>query len=105
MATKEIMVLLNAVSSNQTSQAFRAPPSRKWIQASITGTGAITATVTWFGNSIKDNTNGVLLATSTLSGTTTDTTGADMPGEPKYMYCVVSAISGTGAAVTCTVSI
>jgi hypothetical protein len=97
--------LLSAVTSNQTSIAQELPSGRRTVQASIAGTGAVSGTVTWYGNNTNSNSGGVLLATSTLSGTTTDTTGADIPAEWPWVYCILADISGTGATVTATVSV
>jgi hypothetical protein len=103
---KETMTLLNAVTSNQTSAPFRLPAGRKWIQASIEGTGAVSAVITFYGNTSFANTGGVPLTNAfTISGTTSATDGADIPGEPAFGYCTVASISGTGAAVTCRVSV
>jgi hypothetical protein len=99
------LTLLNAVTTNQTSLITTTNRRNRTVQASIVGTGAVSATVTWYGNNRELASGGVLVATSTLSGTTTDTTGADIPAGWPYMYCVLSAISGTGAAVTATVGV
>ena len=108
VSAKEVLtkfVLLNAVLTNQTSGIVHLPKGRKWFKCSIAGTGAVSGTVTWYGNDVESTTGGVLIATSTLSGTTIDATGADIPSEPMYVYCVLTGISGTGAAVTASVSV
>jgi hypothetical protein len=102
---KVTYTLLDAVTSDGSSIAKKLPTGRRWVQCSIAGTGAVSGTVTWYGNTTESETGGVLLATSTLSGTTTDTTGADLPGEPEYVYCTLASISGTNAAVTASVSV
>ena len=102
---KSVITLLNNVETNQTSPVFSFGTGRKWIQSNILGTGAVSATVDFYGNNVNSNLNGVLLATSTLSGTNTDVTGADLPAEPSYIYCTLSNISGTNAAVTITVGV
>ena len=108
VAAKEAItkfVLLDAVLTNQTSGIVHLPKGRKWFKCSVAGTGAVSGTVTWYGNDSESTTDGVLLATSTLSGTTTDSTGADIPAEPEYVYCTLASISGTNAAVTASVSV
>ena len=100
---KEVFTLLDAVTTNQTSAAVAIPKGTRTIQASISGTGAVSATVTWYGSNSNAASGGALIATSTLSGTTTDATGAEITAEWPYMYCVLSDISGTGAAVTANI--
>lgn len=102
---KTITTLLDEVTTNQTSAAFPFGAGRKFLQATITGTGAVSGTITWYGTNTNSASGGVLLATMSLTGTTTDTAGADIPSEPKYIYCVLADITGTGATVTATVGI
>lgn len=106
MSKKSIIPIFAAVTANGTSAiADVSTQSRRTIQATITGTGAVSATVTWFGSNNNTTSGGILLATSTLSGTTTDTSGADIRAEWPYMYCVLASISGTNATVTATIAI
>lgn len=102
---KNTITLLNGATATRTSDVYAVAKGRRTIQASIAGTGEVSATVTWYGNNAEANSGGVLIATSTLSGTTSDTTGADMKYEWPYIYCVLSSISGTGAAVTASVGV
>ena len=103
--TKAVLILLDAVTANTTSEVFSVIKGPRTVQASITVTGTVSCTVSWYGNNENSNTTGVLCATSTLSGTTSDHTGIAVPAEWPYMYCVLSSISGTGATVTATVGI
>lgn len=80
--------------------AFRAGP--RSAHATISGTGVVTAAITWYGNNNNDVTTGVAIATSTLSGTTTDQTGISLPEWP-FHYSEITMISGTGATVNTTV--
>tara|TARA_R110002126_G_scaffold141146_5_gene286057 strand:+ start:1615 stop:1977 length:363 start_codon:yes stop_codon:yes gene_type:complete len=75
------------------------------FQASVTGTGAVTATVvmqvsneeaTYLGTT----SNWITLGTITLSGTTTATDGFTTDAPWRYVRAGVTAISGTGATVT-----
>ena len=75
------------------------------IQAIVTGTGAVSATVaiqasnedaTWTGT----NANWITIGTISLSGTTTATDGFTTDAPWKYLRANVTAISGTNATVT-----
>lgn len=105
LSEKLVMTALNAATTNQTSASIAVIRGRRTFQASIAGTGAVSATVTWYGSNINAASGGALLSTMTLSGTTTDQAGADISAEWPFVYCVLSAISGTGAAVTATVGV
>jgi hypothetical protein len=102
---KEVETLLSGVTTNQTSAAFPLKRGRRTIQASIAGTGAVSGTVTWYGSNLDAASGGVLFATTSLSGTTTDVQGADIAAEWPYVYCTLASISGTDAAVTATVGV
>jgi hypothetical protein len=97
--------LFNAVTTNSTSDIASPERGRRVIKASIAGIGAISATVTWYGNDVSSTTNSIVLATSTLSGTTSDVSGADIPAQWPYMYAVISSITGTSAAVTAKITV
>lgn len=105
MTTKSVFALLSNAIINQTSAVFPTLDGGRTIQATITGTDTVACTITWFGNNNKLNSGGVLLATSTLSGTNTDNTGANITAEWPYVYCVLAGISGTDAAVTATMGV
>ncbi len=79
----------------------------KTYQASVAGTGAVTATVKLWGSNAKTSPNGnttkaTVLSTFTLSGTTTATDGFFSFAGWRFVFGEVTAISGTGAAVTLT---
>lgn len=101
---KTVTTVFNAATATATSSVTATTANRKTIQSSIVGTGAVSGTVLWYGNNTNASSGGVLIATHTLSGTTTDTTGSDIPAEWPYIYAVISAISGTGAAITSTMA-
>jgi hypothetical protein len=83
------------------ADAFTLHPEQRTFQATVTGTGAVTATVriqvsndktTWI-----DSTTTPHVA---LSGTTTATDGYNMNAKWAYVRAVLDAISGTGATVS-----
>lgn len=93
--------MLSAVTTTQSGNAVAdngRPPS---FSANVSGTGAVSATIRI---EARNTANGVwlTLATITLSGTTTAADGfASLTRYMEYR-AVLSAISGTGAAVTVT---
>ena len=103
---KQVTTLLsNEDTASTVSNYVSLKPTPKTIQAVITGTGTVSATILWYGSNTDGNivSNGALWATTTLSGTTNDSSGITVEEEWPYMYCVLSAISGTNAQVTATV--
>ena len=73
------------------------------VKASISGAGAVSATVAFYGSDSRSNSGGVLLSTLSLTGTGTNTQGASVARWP-YMYAVLTSISGTGAIVSASAS-
>ncbi len=73
------------------------------FQASVAGTGAVSATVPVYVS--HDNANWLLLGTISLSGTTAASDGFVAAGRWAYLRADVAAISGTGAAVTVLVGV
>jgi len=76
----------------------------KTFQASVTGTGAVTATL-----KIQVSNNPTLmgwldLATITLSGTTTATDGFASEASWLFWRANLTAVTGTGASVDCQAS-
>jgi hypothetical protein len=104
MSKQGVFVLFDAQTTMATSDTTEFIESSPVIHAFIAGTGSVSATVLWFGNTQNTNTGGVLLATSTLSGSGADSTGATICSQWPYIYAQITAISGTSAAVTCRVS-
>lgn len=80
--------------------------ARKVIEATVTGTGALTATVEIYGNTRDDTTGGILLATITLAGTTSARDGfaSDAPWPHLYAVVPVGGITGTGATLNVDVA-
>lgn len=95
--------LLNGVTATGAGGSFeidrRIKESAKaTYQATVTGTGAVSATVKVQVS--NDDSNWIDLGTITLSGTTSDTDGFSSDAPWAYRRGNVTAISGTGAAVT-----
>jgi hypothetical protein len=72
----------------------------RYFTCKVVGTGAVTATV--LVEVSNNNTDFFTLATFTLSGTTSATDGCVTEESWQYVRGRISAISGTGAAVTLT---
>jgi hypothetical protein len=102
---KVVITFLDGVTANKTTDAFPIPVGSNTLEAFITGTGSISATVSVYGCNTKRNTNGVLLATILLAGSGSDQAGTVLTSNWGFIYIVLSAITGTGAAVTTTIGI
>jgi hypothetical protein len=99
MMSVKLGKLLSAATTTGLSQiAGPATAGRKTFQATVSGTGTVGATV--LVNVSDDGVNFVTLGTITLSGTTSATDGFASEASWGYYQANVSAISGTGAAVT-----
>lgn len=92
--------LLNAVLVTGAGAAKGGPNGCNSYQAIVAGTGAVTATVVVEVS--NDGTNFLTLGTITLSGTTSANDGFAVGFGCKWAYVRgnVTAITGTGAAVT-----
>lgn len=86
------------------SRGFAVQPVVKF-QAYETGTGAITATVVIEASNDNTYSSWVTLATITLSGTTAVSDGYATIANWPYVRAKCTAISGTSASVTVTMSI
>lgn len=73
------------------------------FQATVAGTGAVTATVVFQVSNDQVGWLDDASSTVTLSGTTTASGGFTSNAAWAYVRARVTAISGTGATVTCTV--
>lgn len=98
--------LLNAVTAAATSDADFAEDRRgdRSYQATVSGTGAVTATVIIEGSNEDPAKSPTFLtiATITLSGTTSASDGFVGTAAWGYVRARLTAITGTGAAVTVT---
>lgn len=95
-------IAATGITTNTTSPVFQIPsnsPSRYNFYAELTGTGAITQTLSIYGTVKTSATFGVLLGTITLSGTTStqDATAVLTSVWPNY-YVVTTNTTGTGAS-------
>lgn len=77
--------------------------NHRTYQATVTGTGAVTATV--LIEVSNDGTNWFTQATISLSGTDSDTDGAALEANWPFVRANISAISGTGASVVVTLNV
>lgn len=101
-----IVVLLKDKTAAATSDAFDAQArtlEARTYQASVKGTGAVTATVVIEGS--NDGEFFLEIATITLSGTTSDSDGFVSQAAWGFVRARLTAISGTGAAVTVTMGV
>lgn len=73
------------------------------IHSYITGTGAVSATINWYGNSDNSTVGAVSIGTTSLSGTDIDASAAIFTAQWPIVYGVISAISGTGAKIVAKV--
>jgi hypothetical protein len=99
------ITLLNAVTTTGagTSKQFNHSIPYRTCQATVTGTGAVTASVNIEVS--NDNVGWILAGTIALSGTTTATDGFTIQATWLNIRANVTALSGTGAAVTAVVAV
>jgi hypothetical protein len=86
------------VTSNTTGNTKYKDSPYSTYQAVVSGTGAITATVTIQCSNDGTNWNATALGVITLNGTTTATDGIATVAPWKYVRAVLSNLTGTGAA-------
>lgn len=91
-------ILANATTTSTGSWMFKDAPKASF-QATVTGTGAVTATVVFDVSNDGENAVSTTLGTITLSGTTSASDGFTTDAPWKYVRARVTAISGTGATV------
>lgn len=81
-----------------------AKAGEKVFQATVTGTGAVSATILIQVSNNASTLGWIDMCTITLSGTTTDTDACSSEASWGYYRANVTAVSGTGAAVYVTVA-
>lgn len=105
MSSKKVITLLSDATAQVTSEIMGIWAGNRTIQASISGTGVLSATVEFYGSNVELLSTGVLLANSTLSGTNVDNTGSVITEEYAFMWAKITAIHGINAKVTVTISV
>jgi hypothetical protein len=109
-AEHNVVYIMDGKTSTGTGVTVTVSPLARTFDASVTGTGAVTATVIiQVCNHGCDDDLGWIDSTTSphiaLSGTTTASDGFRMDAKWAYVRAKVTAISGTGAAVTVTMGI
>lgn len=101
----QVKTVLEGATTTTTGNAVYKDAPQGAIQATVTGTGAVTATVVI--DSSNDGTNwcSTALGTIALSGTTSASDGFQTDSTWKYIRARVTAISGTGATVNVTMGV
>lgn len=97
MAYAQALPLLTNRTTTGASAAANAPGPSATVQATVTGTGALTATVVIQVGNIQDS--WLDLGTLTLSGTTTATAGLALDAHWVYLRANVTTLTGTGATI------
>ncbi len=91
---------MTGVTTNTTSATFTLPSGGKTPMASVTGTGAVTATLKLYGDMENTVTHGKLLSTITLTDTTKDVDIAtQFTADYPYYHATSENVTGTGATV------
>lgn len=92
-------LLEGALTPSFSGQPLVSRKGAKVIEATVTGTGAVTASVSIYGNARNNNTDGILLATITLSGSDAARDGFAFDAGWPFLYAVLTAMTGTGASI------
>lgn len=89
-----------SATTNETTSAFLRDGVNWGYQSSITGSGAVSATVTIQGS--NDGSNWTTIGTAmSLSGTGSDIKATSSAVVWRHHRSVITSITGTSAAVTC----
>jgi len=99
-----IDLLKNATTTTTGPWMFKDAPKAA-IQATVVGTGAVSATITFEVSNDATYAISTLLGTITLSGTTSASDGFTTDAPWKYIRANVTAISGTSATVNVNQSV
>lgn len=100
MSQVKTVALFSAKEDTGISAVVEPWGTRRTVQASLSGTGAVSATV--IVQVSNDNVLFLDLGTIAVSGTTTASAGLAMDAAWRYMRVDLSAISGTSAQATVT---
>ena len=98
---KDYVLAKDVIANGTVTNCPKLPAGKRSAKASITGDGAVSATVTIYGNSTNSGTGGTLAGTFVLSGTDRDEVLGPNDGEDitehDYYYVTASGLTGTGA--------
>lgn len=97
MASAQAIPLLTDRITTGASSAAEAPGPGATVQATVTGTGAVTATVVIQVGNISGS--WLDLGTLSLSGTTSATQGLALDAHWVYIRANVTTLTGTGATL------
>lgn len=97
-------LLKNATTVSSGNWQFKDAPKAAY-QATVSGTGTVTATITLEVSNDATFAVATLLGTITLTGTTSSSDGFTTDAPWKYVRAAVTAITGTGATVNVTMSV
>lgn len=101
----KVMDLLQGATTTITGDwKFKDAPQAS-IQATVTGTGAVTGTVIIDVSNDGVNALSTSAGTITLSGTTTASDGFVTASPWKYIRARITAISGTGATINVNIGV
>lgn len=96
----KVMDLLQGATTTVTGDWKYKDAPKATIQATVSGTGAVGATVVIEVSNDGVNALGTSAGTITLSGTTSASDGFVTDSSWKYIRARITAVSGTGAAVS-----
>lgn len=102
-SSNQALYIVNGQAATGEGQVVAISPEMRTFSVFVAGTGAVTATVL-----IEVSNDGTVFfeaGTVTLSGTTIDADGFAMNAKWAYVRTNVTAITGTGAAVTVTLGV
>lgn len=105
VTSNQVATLATGVTANAAQLAIYKVSQWSYFQATVTGTGSVTATVAIEGSNDDTHWSSTALATITLSGTTTKTDGATVISPVKYVRANITNITGTGATVEVTMAV
>lgn len=100
-----VLTVLAASTATVDGNAVYKDAPKGAIQATVVGTGAVTATVIVDGSNDGTYWCATALGTITLSGTTSSSDGFTTDAPWKYIRARLTAISGTGATVNVTMGV
>jgi len=91
-------LMISGATTTTTGDVFDLAVDNSTYQATVTGTGAVSATIEIYVS--NDRTHWILGRTITLAGTTTHTDGGGIVLKWNFVRADITAISGTDATVS-----